>query len=55
VTNVAARRCQLAGSGEVVVSGDIVALLEQRGRFEDIGVATLKNIHRPVSVHRLVR
>lgn len=53
--NIAARLQEIAPSGGVCVSGEVRGYAEGRVErdFEDIGLQRLKNIARPVPVHRL--
>jgi len=56
--NVAARIAGQAGPGEVLVSEDVVAVVERRVHgvvFEEIGPVELKNVSKPVLLHRAVR
>ena len=54
--NVAARIASRAGSCEVLVSDDVVDLVEGDGlRFEPIGPVELKGLSRPVVLHRVGR
>lgn len=54
--NIAARIAARAGPGEVLVSDDVVELVEDNGlRFEHIGPVELKGLTRPVVLHRVGR
>jgi len=54
--NIAARIAARAGPGEVLVSDDVVEVIEGDGlRFEPIGPVELKGLSRPVVLHRVGR
>lgn len=54
--NVAARIAGRAGPGEVLVSDDVVDLVDDEGlRFEHIGPVELKGLSSPVVLHRVGR
>jgi adenylate cyclase len=54
--NIAARISSQAGPGEVLVSEDVVEVVEDDGlSFEEIGPVELKGLSRPVVLHRVGR
>jgi adenylate cyclase len=54
--NVAARIASRAGPGEVLVSSDVVEVVESDGlRFEQIGPVELKGLSKPMVLHRVGR
>ena len=55
VTNLAARLCGEAKSGEILVSTRLVAELEDLAEIEELAPLTLKGFARPVPASRLVR
>ena len=55
VTNLAARLCGEAKSGEILVSTRLVAELEDLAEIEELAPLTLKGFARPVPTSRLVR
>ena len=55
VTNLAARLCGEAKSGEILVSTRLVAELEDLAEIEELAPLTLKGFARPVPAARLVR
>lgn len=54
VTNIAARLCQHARPGEIVVSEDVIRLVGDRFRSTALGKVSLKNVRRPVQIFRIV-
>lgn len=56
VVNRAARLAGLAGPREVLITGEVAAILsdEDLARFERLGPTLLKGVNSPVDVHRLV-
>jgi class 3 adenylate cyclase len=54
VTNLAARLCDLAEDGQILVTRRIVAAIEPMTRFEPLGEIVLKGLARPVAVANVV-
>lgn len=53
---IAARICDMAGSGEILVSSVVRDLVfGARFEFEPVGTRALRGVDRPVEIHRLVR
>jgi DNA-binding response OmpR family regulator len=55
VTNLAARLCAEASSGQVLVSQRILGKLEDKVESEHIGELTLKGFHRAITAHNVLR
>lgn len=53
VTNLAARLCQEATDGQILVSGRFLQLVESLVRAEPLGELTLKGFHRPVAAYNI--
>jgi class 3 adenylate cyclase len=53
VTNIAARLCQLALGGSILVSGEVAAVVRSRYSLEHMGAQKLKNVSQPVNVYEL--
>jgi class 3 adenylate cyclase len=53
VTNLAARLCQEAKDGQILVSGRLLQLVEAVVRAEALGDLALKGFHRPVSIYNI--
>jgi adenylate cyclase len=54
VTNLAARLCAEASSGEILVNGKTLAPVESLVRVESLGVLELKGFSAPVPAYRIV-
>ena len=54
VTNLAARLCDMAEDGQILVTRRIVAATEAAARFEPLGEIALKGLVRPVAVANVV-
>jgi class 3 adenylate cyclase len=54
VVNIAARVRGLARNGDILISADSVARVATEFVFENMGEHSLKNVGRPVGIHRLV-
>ncbi len=54
VTNVAARLCQLASGGSILVSSSVARLVGDRYPLESLGPQNLKNVSSPIEVFRLI-
>jgi class 3 adenylate cyclase len=54
VTNLAARLCDAAEDGQILVTRRIVAAAESAARFETVGEIALKGLVRPVAVANVV-
>ncbi len=54
VTNVAARLCNEAKDGQILVSGRIAAAVESTVALEEIGNLSLKGISQPISVFNVI-
>jgi adenylate cyclase len=50
VTNLAARLCDMAEDGQILVTGRIAAAVESAARFAPLGEIALKGLVRPVAV-----
>jgi len=55
VTNVAARLCDAADHGQVLISDRLLAALEDRVESEPVGELPLKGIRRPLRTHNVLR
>jgi class 3 adenylate cyclase len=55
VTNQAARLCEAADGGQILISERLRALVESFVETEPVGELTLKGFHRSVSAHNVVR
>ena len=53
VTNIAARLCQLAHGGSILVSGEVAAVARRRYAFEYVGAQKLKNVSQLMDVYEL--
>ena len=53
VTNIAARLCQHAGPGEIIVSQEVIRLVGDRFQSVALGQARLKNVRSPVTIYRV--
>jgi class 3 adenylate cyclase len=54
VTNLSARLCDEAGTGQVLLSQRVVASVEEMAEVEAVGALPLKGFLKPVPVYRLV-
>jgi len=54
VTNIAARLCDAAEDGQILVTRRIAAAAEDAARFDDLGEIALKGLVRPVAVANVV-
>ena len=54
VTNLAARLCDVAEDGQILVTRRIAAATESAARFETLGEIALKGLVRPVAVANVV-
>ena len=54
VTNLAARLCDMAEDGQILVTRRIAAAVESAARFETLGEIALKGLVRPVAVANVV-
>lgn len=55
VINLASRLCGEAKPGQILVSRQVLAMVEQLVQVEPVGDLTLKGFHRPVSVNNIQR
>lgn len=53
VTNIAARLCQLAAGGSILLSADVAAVVRHEYPLEYVGAKTLKNVTKPLDVYQL--
>ncbi len=53
VTNLGARLCGEAKSGQIVISQKVANAVEAVATLEDIGLVTLKGFHAPVRIHNV--
>ncbi len=54
VTNIAARLCQYATVGAILVSAEVAAIIKDRYRLKPLGPVKLKNVSQAVEVYRIV-
>jgi class 3 adenylate cyclase len=54
VTNLAARLCDAAASGQIVISPRVAAAVEHVAAMEAVGDLHLKGIHKPVAATNVV-
>lgn len=55
VTNLGARLCGEAKTGQIVVSQRVAAEVEQVAELEPLGAFELKGFHRPIPAHNVIR
>jgi adenylate cyclase len=55
VTNQAARLCEAAAGGQILISERLRGELESRFETEPVGELTLKGFHRPIGAHNVTR
>ncbi|MGH7408443.1 MAG: adenylate/guanylate cyclase domain-containing protein, partial [Candidatus Methylomirabilales bacterium] len=55
VTNLAARLCDGALGGQILVSQRVYAAVEELVEAEPVGELTLKGLHRPVTTYNVIR
>jgi len=58
VTNLAARLCDEAGPGQILISQRLLGTtegLEELIEVEHVGELTLKNFHRPITTYNVLR
>jgi class 3 adenylate cyclase len=53
VTNIAARLCQYATTGAILVSSEVAAAIKERYRLKRLGPLKLKNVSQAVEVYRV--
>jgi len=54
VTNLAARLCDAARDGQILISQRVAAAVEQAATLESIGEIPLKGLTRPGIVHQVI-
>jgi adenylate cyclase len=54
VTNLAARMCSEASSGQIVITGRLLGVVEELAQAESLGELTLKGFHRPVEAFNII-
>ena len=55
VSNVAARLCDEAQPGQILISPRVLMAVEEAVATEEVGEFTLKGIRRPMAVHNIIR
>ena len=55
VTNLGARMCGDAKSGQIVIAQRVVADVEVLAELEPLGALALKGFHSPIRAHDVVR
>jgi adenylate cyclase len=54
VTNLAARLCDAAGDGQILISQRVAAGVDRAVSLEEIGELSLKGLTRPGTVYQVV-